>query len=128
MATECSGDCHSGKRKRHSDQQWQAGTAEGLVCAREYKWQDRQNARTQNRQNTANKRQEINQHRPVQSSFLNVRNIIDRYPEVGFIEKAKSYKTSLLSDQESGQVSKPVGEINCRSLVANSSRQAREPH
>jgi len=34
MASECSRDCHSGKRKRHSHKQRQAGTAEGLVRAR----------------------------------------------------------------------------------------------
>src|ERR1700730_6243344 len=79
MATECSRDCHSGKRKRHSHKQRQTGTAEGLVRAREYKRQNRQDARTQNRQNTAKQRQEINQHRPVQSSFLNIRTMRDLY-------------------------------------------------
>jgi len=111
MATECSRDCHSGKRKRHSHKQGQAGTAEGLVRAREYEWQNRQDARTQNRQNTANKRQEINQHRPVQSSFLTVRNMIDPYQEVGFIRNPKVTKPAF-AKTHSNQASKPADEID----------------
>src|ERR1700733_13975927 len=117
MATECSRDGHSGKRKRHSHQQRQAGSAEGLVRAREYEWQNRQDARTQNRQNTANKRQEINQHRTVPSSFLIVCNVIDLYPEVGFLRNPKVTKPAL-AKTHSNQASKPADGIDREFILA----------
>jgi hypothetical protein len=82
-----------------------------LVRAREYEWQNRQDARTQNRQNTANKRQEINQHRTAQSWFLTVRNMIDLYPEVGFIRNPKVTKPAF-AKAHSNQASKPADEID----------------
>ena len=52
----------AGKRQTHSDKQGKSAADKSLPAAGKNEWQDRKNARTQNRQDSANKRQNCSDH------------------------------------------------------------------